>query len=72
MGCNSYFFVINVTPIDSQSSECKALEELTTEHRNNFWSLLYYDFPEFLQHVNSPPLSRQWDHPIKTTSIMRR
>jgi hypothetical protein len=35
-------------------------------------SLLYSDFPELLQHVDSPHVSRQWDHAIETTGPMRR
>jgi hypothetical protein len=33
-------------------------EELTPEQRDSFRSLLYDDFPELLQHVNSPHASR--------------
>jgi hypothetical protein len=34
--------------------------------------LLYDDFPELLHPVNSPLVSRQWDHPIETTGPMKR
>jgi hypothetical protein len=30
------------------------------------------DFPELLQPVNSPHVSRQWDHPIETIGPMKR
>jgi hypothetical protein len=33
--------------------------------------LLYDDFPEVLQPVNSPHVSRQWDHPIETIGPMK-
>jgi hypothetical protein len=47
-------------------------EELTADQRENFRSLLYDDFPELLQLVDSPFVSRQWDHPIETTGPMKR
>jgi hypothetical protein len=33
-------------------------EELIAEQHDNFRSLLYDDFPELLQHVDSPHVSR--------------
>jgi hypothetical protein len=44
-------------PLD-QPTDFHTGEELTTEHRDHFRSLLYEDFPELLQLVNSPHVSR--------------
>jgi hypothetical protein len=71
-GCNAEFYVIELTPTATQSTEFHTGEELTTYQRDNFRLLLYDDFPELLQLVNSPLVSRQWDHPIETTSLMKR
>jgi hypothetical protein len=72
MGRNAEFYVIELTRAANQPTEFHIGEELTKEQRENFRSLLYDDFPELLQHVNSPHVSRQWDHPIETTGRMRR
>jgi hypothetical protein len=72
MGRNAEFYVIELTPAADQPTEFHTREELTTYQRDNFRSLLYDDFPELLQHVNSPPVSRQWDHPIETAGTMKR
>jgi hypothetical protein len=69
---NAEFYVIELTPTADQPTDFHIGEELTAAQRDNFRSLLYNDFPELLQHVNSPPGSRQWDHPIETTGPMRR
>jgi hypothetical protein len=66
------FYVIDVTQAADQPTDFHAGEELTTEQRDTFRSLLYDDFPELLQHVDSLHVSRQWDHPIETTGPMRR
>jgi hypothetical protein len=66
------FYVIDLIPAADQSTDFHIGEELTAEQRDNFRSLLYNDFPELLQHVDSPPVSRQWDHPIETTGPMKR
>jgi phosphoglycolate phosphatase-like HAD superfamily hydrolase len=71
-GRNAEFYVIELTPTADQPADFHTEEELTTEQRDNFRSLLYDDFPELLQHVDSPHVSRQWDHPIATTGPMRR
>jgi hypothetical protein len=71
-GRNAEVYVIELTPAATQTPEFHTREELTTDQRDSFRSLLYDDFPELLQHVNSPHVSRQWDHPIDTTSPMRR
>jgi hypothetical protein len=72
-GRNAEFYVIELTLAADQPTDFHAREELTTKQRNScFQSLLYENFPELLQPVNSPPVSRQWDHPIETTSPMRR
>jgi hypothetical protein len=71
-GRNAEFYVIELTPAPDQTTDFHNGEELTTEQRDNFRSLLYGDFPELLQSVDSPHVSRQWDHPIETTGPMRR
>jgi hypothetical protein len=71
-GRNAEFYVIELTPTASQPTEFHTREDLTADQRDNFRSLLYYDFPELLQHVNSALVSRQWDHPIETTGPMKR
>jgi hypothetical protein len=71
-GRNAEFYVIELTPADDQPTNFHIGEELTANQRDNFRSLLYDDFPELLQHVNSPLVSRQWDHPIETTGPVRR
>jgi hypothetical protein len=47
-------------------------EKLTAQQRENFRSLLYDDFPKLLQPLDSPLVSRQWDHPINTIGPMKR
>jgi hypothetical protein len=71
-GRNAEFYIIELTPAADQPTEFYIGEELTSDQRDNFRSLLYDDFPELLQPINSPHVSRQWDHPIKTTGPMRR
>jgi hypothetical protein len=66
------FYVIELTSAAEQPTYFHTGEELTAERRDNFRSLLFDDFPELLQPVDSPPVSRQWDHPIETTGPMRR
>jgi hypothetical protein len=72
IGRNAEFHVIEVTPTANQPTKFHIGEELTTEQRENFWSLLYDDFLELLHRVDSPHVSRQWDHPIDTTGPMKR
>jgi hypothetical protein len=69
---NAEFYVIELSPAADQPTDSHIGEELTAEQRDNFRSLLYDDFPELLLLVNSPLVSRQWDHPIETTGQMRR
>jgi hypothetical protein len=71
-GRNTEFYVIELTPAADQPTKFHTGEELTAAQRENFRSLLYDDFPELLQHVDSPHVSRQWDHPIETTGPMKR
>jgi hypothetical protein len=59
MGRNSEFYVIELTPAANQPTAFHTGEELTAKQRKNFRSLLYDDFPELRQPVNTPPLSRQ-------------
>jgi hypothetical protein len=73
MGRNAEFYVINITPTTEPPAEFHNGEELTTaEQRENFRLLLYYDFPELLHALDSPLVSRQWDHPIDTIGPMKR
>jgi hypothetical protein len=67
-GRDANAYVITITP----SSKTHIGEELTTKQRENFRSLRFYDFPELLRPVDLPHVSRQWDHPIETTSSMKR
>jgi hypothetical protein len=71
-GRNAEFYVIELTPIADQPTDFHIGEELTAKEREHFRTLIYDDFPELLQPVNSPHVSRQWDHPIDTTGPMRR
>jgi hypothetical protein len=71
-GRNAEFYVIELTQAAYQPTDFHIEEKLNAEQRNNFRSLLYDNFPELLQPVDSPHVSRQWDHPIETTGPMRR
>jgi uncharacterized membrane protein len=71
-GRHAEFYVIELTQAADQSTDFHTGEELRAEQRDNFRSLLSDDFPELLQRVDSPLVSRQWDHPIETTGPMRR
>jgi hypothetical protein len=57
-GRNAEFYVIDVSPAAEQPTEFHTGEELTAKQRDNFRSLHYDDFPESLQPVNSPHVSR--------------
>jgi hypothetical protein len=69
-GRHAEFYVIELTSAVDQPADFHTGEELTAEQRDNFRSLLYDDFPELLQPVDSPLVSRQWDHPIETPGPM--
>jgi hypothetical protein len=71
-GRNAEFYVIELTPAADQPTEFHNGEELNADQRENFRSLLYDDFPEFLLHVDSPPISRHWGHRIETIGPMKR
>jgi hypothetical protein len=71
-GRNVEFYVIELTPTTTPSTEFHTGEELTAAQREKFRSLLYDDFPELQQPVNAPYVSRQWDHLIETTGPMKR
>jgi hypothetical protein len=71
-GRNAEFSVINLTPAADQPTDFHIGEELTANQRDSFRSLLYDEFSELLQLVDSPLVSRQWDHPIETTGPMKR
>jgi hypothetical protein len=71
-GRHAEFYVIELTSATKQPTDFHTGEELTAEQRDNFRSLLFDDFPELLQPVDSPHVSRQWDHPIETIGPMRR
>jgi hypothetical protein len=71
-GRHAEFYVITLTSTNEQPTDFHTGEELTAEQRDNYRSLLFDDFPELLQPVDSPPVSRQWDHPIETIGPMRR
>jgi hypothetical protein len=63
--------VINITPATKQPVELHVGEELSAEQRENFRSLLYDDFPELLQPVDSQPISRQCEHTFDTIGPMK-
>jgi hypothetical protein len=71
-GRNAEVYVIELAPADDQPTDFHTGVELTADQRGSFRSLLYADFPELLQPVDSPHVSRQWDHPIETTGPMKR
>jgi hypothetical protein len=71
-GRTAEFYVIELTPVANQPIDFHTGEELAGDQRDNFRSLLYDDFPELLQPVDSLRVSRQWDHPIETTGPMKR
>jgi hypothetical protein len=71
-GRNPEFYAIHSSPAAEQPAEFHIGEDITAKQRENFRSLLYDDFPELLQQVDSPLLSRHWDHPIDTSGPMKR
>jgi hypothetical protein len=71
-GRNAEFYVIELTPSADQPTKFHTGEELNADQRENFLSLLYDDFPELLQPVDSLHVSRRRDHPIETTGPLKR
>jgi hypothetical protein len=71
-GRNAEFDVIGISPVAEQPAEFHSGEEHPAKQRELFRSLLYDDFPESLQPMNSPFASRHWDHPIGTNGPMKR
>jgi hypothetical protein len=71
-GHNAEFNVAKVTQAADLPIEFHTGEELTPRQRKNLRLLLYNDFPELSQPIYSPPVSRQWNHPIETTGPMKR
>jgi predicted acylesterase/phospholipase RssA len=71
-GRNAEFYVIEVPLASGHLAEFHTREELTAKQRENFRSLLDDDIPELLQPVDSPPVSREWDHPIETIGSVKR
>jgi hypothetical protein len=71
-GRKAEFYVIELTPAADQPTKFHNGEELTADQHDNFRSLLYDDLPELLQPVDSPHVSRQWDHPIESIGPMKR
>jgi hypothetical protein len=59
MESNADFFVIIVTPSAMLPTEFHTGEEINAEQRNNFRTLLYENFLELLQHVDSPHVRRE-------------
>jgi hypothetical protein len=53
-------------------SELYLGDELIDDHRKELRKMLFGDFPELLQHLDSPPVGRPWDQPMDTTGPMRR
>jgi hypothetical protein len=71
-GRNAEFYVIELTPAAYQPTAFHTGGELTADQRENFRSLLYDGFPELMQPMDSPHVSRQWDHPIERIGPMKR
>jgi hypothetical protein len=71
-GRNAEFNMLHVTPVANQPTEFHTGEELIADQRDNFRSLLYNDFPELLQPVDTPHASRRWDPPIEIAGPMKR
>jgi hypothetical protein len=71
-GRNAEIYVIKVTPITEKPAKLYTRKELTAKHRNNFRMLLYDDFSEILEPVDSSHVSRHWDHSKETISPMKR
>jgi hypothetical protein len=57
-GRNVEFYVIYISRIAEQPAEIYTGEGLTAKQRENFRSILYDDFPEVLQPMDSPHVSR--------------
>jgi hypothetical protein len=57
-GRHAEFYVIELTSAAEQRTDFHIGEELTAEQRDNFRSLLFDDFPELLQPLDSPHVSR--------------
>jgi hypothetical protein len=57
-GRKAEFNVIELTQAADQSTDFHTKEELTAEQRDSFRSLLYNDFPELLQPVDSPHVNQ--------------
>jgi hypothetical protein len=47
-------------------------DELSANQRQTFRLLLHFYYPEILQPLDSPHVSRQWDHPIEIACPMKR
>jgi hypothetical protein len=58
-GRHAKFYVIELTSATEQPTDFHNGEDLTAKQRDNFRSLLFDDFPELLQPVDSPHVSRQ-------------
>jgi cytochrome oxidase Cu insertion factor (SCO1/SenC/PrrC family) len=69
---NDEFYIISITLDAEQPTEFHTKETLIGEQRNNFRTWLYDDFPELRQPVDSPHVSREWDHPIERAGPMKR
>jgi hypothetical protein len=69
----SEFFLDNLRVLEQYpSSEFSLGDELRQQHRDDSRKMVFDDFPELLQLLDSPPVSRPWDHPIDTNETMRR
>jgi hypothetical protein len=47
-------------------------DELIDDHRKDLRKMLFGDFSELVQHLDSPLVGRPWDQPMDTTGPMRR
>jgi hypothetical protein len=53
-----FYYVLYVTPTMEQPAEFHSWEELKAHQRENFRTLLYDDFSELMQPLNSQIVSR--------------
>jgi hypothetical protein len=65
-------FMVHVVAVEQQPPNDFHLDdELSDYHREDLREMLFDNFPELLQPVDSPCVSRPWDHPVDTTGRMR-
>ena len=66
------FYTVQLKLSAETDSDLHLDPEMNSEYSDAIKSLLYDDFPELLEPVNSPPKSRPWDHKINLTGPMKK